>query len=216
MPKKSKQLREKYKGDLKKPIKLPPVPVKPTILGEEKNEREKNKIFQSKIEAYEQNNSSHILSEAQRKMHLLVEKYGLDKSKENVWFEVALNLAIDHVPGFVVEKKGQRGRKPKWNYIHQFRLYFDVLKLTKGDLQNNYILTACHDLSKQEPWKSFINSKRETADPAKTLQNQFAEARKSPLVRMFESLPDDPELKQEIYEKIIEDSDLLLKDCPVK
>jgi hypothetical protein len=51
---------------------------------------------------------------AVEKMRLLFEHYKIDPNNEQSWQELALSLALAHVPGLQVAKGPKRGRKPTW------------------------------------------------------------------------------------------------------
>lgn len=205
MARQSKQLRAPYRGALNTPIKIPTSsPVKPKILGGVGTKEEQETQYQKDLQTHEGDKAAFITGEMVKKMELLKDRFDLHDHDGDIWYQVALNLAIDHVPGFAVKEKGVGGRKEKWNFILYAKLYFDVLKAVKGDFQETMIQTACYDLIEQEPWCSIIIGKRQMPPTAKTLQTRFSEAKKSPLVVAFAHLPDDPKAKQAFYEHVEE------------
>ncbi len=202
MPKQSKQLRKPYNGALNTPIKAPSPPEKPTILGGSSASEDREIVYQKKLAEYDAENAAFIAAEIVRKMELFKDRFDLHDHDGDVWYQVALNLAIDHVPGFVVRENGNSGRKVKWNFILYAKLYFDVLTAVKGDFQETMIETACSRLIKQEPWCSLLVGKGGMPPSVKTLQSRFSESKKSPLVLGFEILPNDSDVKQAFYENV--------------
>ena len=55
-----------------------------------------------------------ISKRAVEKMWLLFKHYKIDPSDEQSWQELALSLALTHVPGLQVAKRPKPGRKPTW------------------------------------------------------------------------------------------------------
>jgi len=195
MPRKPSQLGKLYKGDLNKAIKVPPPPHPPTILSEKPD-------YESSHAKHKKEVDEIISREVSRKMPVLLDHYELDANDADVWYKLALKLAINHVPGFDLYGKRQSGRKSTWNFISHAKLYFDVLRETKGQLEKENIQAACYHLLKKEPWTWFLQEKGFKKPSAKTLQNQFSAARRSPLVKMFEALPNDHKAKQAFYDHV--------------
>ena len=216
MPRKSKQLKKPYKGALSKYIKIPKPQPKPTILGKSGTKHEQEDQYQKTLKAYEQENAKFISTEIARKMDLLVEHFDLQDFDGNVWFQVALNLAIDHVDGFKIEEEGARGRPLKWNLLLDAKLYFDVLRETKGNLGKGRIENACYDLCNKEPWKSLLTGRRNMPAKAKTLQNRFPQACKSSLINGFQALPNEKELKDTFHKDFEATLKEFFKNFPIK
>jgi len=55
-----------------------------------------------------------ISKRAVEKLWLLFEHYKIDPSDEQRWRELALSLALEHVPGLRFANRPKRGRKPTW------------------------------------------------------------------------------------------------------
>jgi hypothetical protein len=55
-----------------------------------------------------------IRKRAVEKMWLLFEHYKIDPSDEHSWQELAMSLAVAHVPGLQFAKRPKRGRKSTW------------------------------------------------------------------------------------------------------
>lgn len=216
MPRKSKQLGKPYTGELKTPIKIPSPPVKRTILGGAATDEEREIEYQKEVAEYNKKNMAFISCEAIKKLQLLKTHYDIDGDDRDAWYQVATDLAMNHVPGFAVEVEGSVGRKTKWNFILHAKLYFDVLKHTGESFDKSLIETACYKLIEQEPWCSMLIGKGYMPPSAKVLQNHFAQARKSPLVSMYEFLPDDANTKAAFRKNVEDVFDEFLDKFPVK
>src|SRR5438067_8484991 len=55
-----------------------------------------------------------ISKRAVEKIWLLFEHYEIDPSNEQSWRELAMSLALAHVPGLQLVFREKRGPKPKW------------------------------------------------------------------------------------------------------
>jgi hypothetical protein len=55
-----------------------------------------------------------LLARVPEKIHLLFKHYKIDPSDEQSWQTLALQLALDHVPGLQLALRPKAGRKPKW------------------------------------------------------------------------------------------------------
>lgn len=191
MPRQAKQLRKPYTGKLNKPIVIPDEPVKPTLLtGDGLSLEEKERKYQEDLEAYRIKYAAFINSEIDKKMDELKKHHGLDGHPDD-WYQLALNLAMDHVPGFTVVTKSERGRKTKWTPAAYAKLFLDVVEETGGKLNNRMIEAACISLREKEPWHSFLTGKHYEEPDAKTLQNRFSKALNTPLVKMILALPEN-------------------------
>lgn len=191
MPKQAKQLRKPYKGLLNKPIVISAPSKQPSILtGDSASLEDKERLYQAAIQAQQIQKTNLIGEVLHKKMNLLKQHYGL-VDENDVWYQVALNLAVDHVPGFTVIIENERGRKTVWTPAMHAKLYLDVLDATNGILNARLIEAACISLIEKEPWSSFVKGKSYSKPDAKTLQNQFSIARKTPLAMMIQALPKD-------------------------
>jgi hypothetical protein len=55
-----------------------------------------------------------LLARVPEKIHLLFKHYKIDPSDEQSWEKLALQLALDHVPGLQLAFRPKPGRKPTW------------------------------------------------------------------------------------------------------
>jgi hypothetical protein len=55
-----------------------------------------------------------LLAQVPEKIHLLFKHYKIDPSDEQSWEKLALQLALDHVPGLQLALRPKAGAKPKW------------------------------------------------------------------------------------------------------
>jgi hypothetical protein len=55
-----------------------------------------------------------LLAQVPEKIHLLFKHYKIDPSDEQSWEKLALQLALDHVPGLQLALRPKAGRKPTW------------------------------------------------------------------------------------------------------
>lgn len=193
MPRKPKYLDKPYKGDLKKPIKVAREPATPQILINSMTIAEGVDDYRHRLASHAEDVAREIVSEQMRKMYLLPAHFDIDESNPDPWFEVALNLARAHVPGFKPAEEGVFGRKIKWDIFAYAKLYFDVQRQQERlQTTNPSISDACANLIKSEPWLSVLEPHKQhnsaaTATP-KTLQTRYSEAEKSPLVLAYQRM----------------------------
>lgn len=194
-------------GELNKPIVIPDEPAKPAILtGEDISLEEKERAYQKALNEYHKQTSIFIAAEMAKKITLLKKHHHLPDD-QGAAEQLALNLAIDHVPGFTVVTESKRGRKTKWTPAAYAKLFLDVVEETGGNLNNRMIEAACLSLKEKEPWHSFLTGKHYEEPDAKTLQNRFTEAQNTPLVKMILSLSEDKkDLAYEFVDHLFKDT----------
>jgi hypothetical protein len=104
------------------------------------------------------------------KIWLLFKHYKIDPNNEQSWQELALSLALAHVPGLQVANRP--GRKPTWKtglYDELVRAVDDVKSRTgKGTKE------AIAELRKEPKWKTYPSEK---PIPAQSLGARYREAR---------------------------------------
>jgi hypothetical protein len=66
------------------------------------------------------------VEKAVEKFSLLFEHYKIDPNNEQSWQELAMSLALDHVPGLQVVNRPKPGRKPTWKTGRGDELVRDV------------------------------------------------------------------------------------------
>jgi hypothetical protein len=175
---------------LNDPIIVESAPRQPTII-EGWGRPEVDEECRKKLKKYLLKTAVHCATEANEKMMLLFDRYGIDKNDlENRWYQLAFRLATEHEPGFKTVEIKKQGRPPEWDYISLAALYFEV-ELIKNERNKSAHKTgnypACRILSQREPYKSKGLS-------LKRLVNLYNEAKKSPMVLAFKhTIKDSPE-----------------------
>lgn len=108
----------------------------------------------------------------------LFEHYKISSCTDDKWFELAMALALVHVPGFrcrnIDTKKG-RGAPNKWQLGKGYSLYLDVNKLRLKNRTS--IAKACDALKNNPPYKG---------ETASNLVRRYKEAVKSNHIVSFE------------------------------
>lgn len=203
MPRKSEQLEKPYKGKLNKPIIISDIQPKT------------DKIFEadtSKVLGQFYADNSFVIKELTERMKLLLKHYEIESNDENRWYELALNLAKNHVPGFRVE--GKSGKKTGWTPQAYAKLYFDVQRerLFAKNLNVATIGWACNRLIKKSPWKNFKINKNDKTLTAKTLQNKYSEAQSSVLITAFLRNQKEAFFTQNLQDLYIEMVDKMFMD----
>jgi hypothetical protein len=119
MPKK----RAKYTGTLAKPIDLLKLP----------------------------NHEDAVRDDFAQRLALLFRHFGIDLAlpPENLWFQLAVKLAVTHVPGFGVRSLKQKGAKRKWTPEERRALVEAVDAQNKG----KGLKVAIRSAMKQPGWK---------------------------------------------------------------
>lgn len=177
MPRKKKQQKKDYKGDLNKPIKLPARPFV-SALGE-LDQKALVRLEKKKIDY--QSLSLRALNLKMQKMNLLFNHYDISQENPNKWFELSWLLAEDHVEGFRIEEAEVKLFEKKWDEVALAKLYYDVIEyldVTDNEAHKT-ISRACKILAKKEEWLIFL---AKTSNPARTLQDKYALAKKSTIV----------------------------------
>lgn len=108
-----------------------------------------------------------------RRMLDLCIKFNIDLGKgESIWYDLALILARELYP----EPK-KKGRKTKWTQTKGAVLVVEMERLMgEKEPSKQYIQSVAYELSKQEPWKSFIEAKESgetSADPGEALRKVY-------------------------------------------
>ena len=204
MPRKPKQLTKDYKGELKSPITsetFPPYDLLCSTVDEEQHQKLKEKYM-----ALE---SGRIMVAHIRKLFMLLDHYEVDQKSENKWYELALQLALNHVPGFRLEIKPV-AKMTKWNPVSYAKLYFDVEGLLSSQRGKALSQTAaCNILLKREPWNNFLNkTAHEQSNPAKTLQQAYMRSKSSGFVVFYNQALEDDSGRSSLlsnFPKIIDD-----------
>lgn len=114
------------------------------------------------------------VEEDYNKLLLLCKQYGI-KQGESMFFQLSLALAREIYP----EPK-KRGRKSKWTDLNKGALVVEVERLVVPNNNSRSVAWACNQLSKREPWKSFIEVKRDdtsSPDPAEALRQIYFDFR---------------------------------------
>jgi hypothetical protein len=116
------------------------------------------------------------------KLKLLCEYYKI-KPNQSQYLELALSLAIDFVPGFQEKKK--RGAKNKWTKWSGACLVVEIERLINDtEIKSKGVSWAVNQLSKKEPWKSFVNSKGAN-NKSNALRQQYYNNRKKEYIDIF-------------------------------
>ena len=169
--------RNKYKGSLNKPIRVPTYKTKRRTCREIVTDAPQQDEVERK--AHTENNTLRYGTEFLEKMPLLFAHYGIADSPDK-WMHLAFRLARDHVPGFRLESEKSRGRKLEKDENFLLQLYLDVeRKRISRNGRIPSIAEACEALSKKHP-----NYKKDTQ---KTLQHLYTKSKSSLLVKLYNS-----------------------------
>jgi hypothetical protein len=108
--------------------------------------------------------------EVAERLGALLQHYGVSLDDEDHWYKLALRLAIEHVPGFQVEK---RGYGKDWGFRQEEQLYKDVMAFVRrtGTTAHN----ACRCLATQSRYRE-IGAKSDKAR-GETLYSRFEKCR---------------------------------------
>lgn len=185
----------RWKGELAQPIKLSPPPNPPTLLTRNPESEAKYKQEYAK---WLNDQKYKFMGEHAIKLAKLCEHYGLDiKEKEkDVWFELALALAKDHVPGFRVEQAKQSGRPKERDESFLARLYFDFEQAREERKSKGLpakITDICSALARDANYQDISK---------KTIGNLYQQAKASPLVKLYCLVA--PRIPKEISEQLRE------------
>ncbi len=108
------------------------------------------------------------------KLQLLCQHHGIQASPI-MFYELALALAREIYP----EPK-KRGRKSKWTALNKGALVVEVERLVRPNDLAHGVEWACKQLSKREPWASFLEAKEGgtlSPDPAEALRQIYFDFR---------------------------------------
>ncbi len=117
--------------------------------------------------------------------------------------QLALVLARDLYP----EKK-RRGRKPKWAAPIKGVLVVEIERLVERNKFSHGVEWACKQLSKREPWKSFLEEKdsdESSRDPSEALRQIYFDFREDRLAKVSRNAFKHYEVKSELteWEKLV-------------
>lgn len=108
------------------------------------------------------------------KLQLLCQHYGI-QSSPIMFYELALALARELYP----EPK-KLGRKLKWTALNKGALVVEIERLVRPNDPAHGVEWACNQLSKREPWASFLEAKEGGTlgpDPAEALRQIYFDFR---------------------------------------
>lgn len=103
------------------------------------------------MKAYRARETERIQHELELRMSALAGHYGIEETG-NHYKELALALAMDHVPGFSLEK--ERGAPEKWSELLQAALVVEMHALIQGTKKSQR--QAARQLSKRLPWSRLV------------------------------------------------------------
>ncbi len=139
------------------------------------------------IKLREEERENFVATERLKKLSLLLDYYGIDKNKENAWFELTYKLSVDYFLGFQLKELNNSGRKEEWNDFKLLKLYFEVNKKIAEKKSK--------DLSYSQ--RSICNSlSQEWGSSGATLNNRYIKAKKSQLVKWASQIMNDDQLEQ--------------------
>ena len=98
-----------------------------------------------------------------------VERPGQSSDDDTSWRDLALSLAVRHVPGLRSAKPS--GPSKKWGEWQLVRLHLDVILQTREHHDN--ISRACYFLAGREPWESFVRPEATQESRGRTLRRKF-------------------------------------------
>lgn len=150
-----------YSGSLKKRLKQRPL-------------RNFGVVREGAIERATEYNRRVTAAEMRIKLFVLLDHFEISSDNPDCWLQLAVKLALEHVPGFQVERKV--GAKPKWTIFNrrELRETIDCEKSKAGNIAGKGIAWACGILAKQEPWKSLVKGQ----DRAESLRSVYYKARR--------------------------------------
>ena len=97
---------------------------------------------------------------------------GVDIESHELWYDLAVALANNHVPGFQMEK---RGNDPIWTGKRREKLNTDVREIV--DRRNMSVRSACQVLSKREGYQELRLSGESLRDRYKGDKSFFEDLR---------------------------------------
>ena len=90
-----------------------------------------------------------LLARVPEKIHLLFKHYKIDPSDEQSWQTLALQLALDHVPGVRLAFRPKRGPHPTW----KAGLGFDLVRAVQCEVPNGHAHSRCYpQVAKGQAW----------------------------------------------------------------
>jgi len=104
------------------------------------------------------------------KIWLLFKHYKIDPNNEQSWQELALSLALAHVPGLQIANRPKSGRKPKTGLYDELVRAVDDVKSRTGKGTKE----AIAELRKEPKWKTYPSG---IPIPAQSLGARYREAR---------------------------------------
>ena len=168
--------RNKYKGTLNKPIRVPTYKEKRKTYSERVSDTSPQDDAERK--AHTQNNAFRYSAELLEKMPVLFAHYGIADSPDK-WILLAFRLAADHVPGFSLEPEKNRGRKLETDDKFLLQLYLDVQrKSAPKHGRTPSVAQICTALIRGNSFYKDYASK--------TLQNLHTQSQSSAFVRIYE------------------------------
>lgn len=130
-------------------------------------------------------NNWHIPGEWLEKMLELLSFYKIETTDPERWFALAFNLALEHVPGFRLDRRRKAGAPLEWDGMMLARLNFEVSTLTA--IESITIKAACEailaDYNKRRTYPVGPKGKPLTAT---TLMRRYHQSRNDPLVKMLQ------------------------------
>lgn len=151
-------MKKKFEGTLSTPIEPRRTKLQAAAL---RGDSELQKLF----EKYAQEDLSKLL--------LLCRYYDIPEGA-HMFYALSLALARDFVNGF--KERKPRGRKSKWTSLNKGALVVEIEHLTKKNDPAHGIAWATKQLTKREPWKSFLETKDSNATnpaPAEALRKTY-------------------------------------------
>ena len=134
-PKKKRARLPEYQGDLAKPIVEPPLPF--GLLREVLKEEAQRRAIQRQA----------------AKLEKLFEHFSIDPTSKHRWLDLAISLAVKHVPGmrvsFVAKSKG--GRPRKWKAGGNKQILLDAKRVQQGRKMSH--TKVVEELRKTKRWK---------------------------------------------------------------
>ena len=112
-----------------------------------------------------------IRKRAAEKMRLLFEHYKIDPSDEQSWQNLAMSLALAHVPGLQLANRPKRGRKPMTGLYDELARAVDDVKSRTGKSTNK----AIAELLEEPKWRTYTSQRNISPQ---TLQTRYWEARR--------------------------------------
>ena len=142
--------------------------------------------------------SADDLSEIHDRLMSLFDFYSVERPNQSSdgdtsWRDLALSLAVRHVPGLRSSKPP--GSRRKWGEWQLVRLYLDVVLRTRE--HSHSVARACERLAGEDPWKSFIQPQASRKSRGQTLRRKFYSIKKQShrivgiVERTIRDFPDD-------------------------